>query len=498
MSMLFLLTNICYGIDLSKTYLRSMFIDEERLVALNKKLQKINLEKKFILISGPHGAGKTTIGKKLSKISGIPFVSVGELISARPKSERVGSYGLEFFEDWVADNEIDLSKGIILDFHLRKLRPDGFKFPFAQYYIDLIEQYGLDVIIINLVVDLEISKQRINDRGKGENKERMLKDIERYKTVELKNIQKLKDLGVVTDVNGEGPVEQTVEILVTKLKERINPTSTKPIASEQEATLVLNGQGMRVHRERVIPYTAITRRPGAEGQLSVKFFEVYGVQLSSAAQSIVEKAVEANGDKIVLVSRDDIIKGEIGEGAIADNALAIIDEFDQLTLSQLKGRLQEGAFYGDWRETDIDRLNAIRISCAALTRIKVGDKYLLMRYKKDLSDGRHSYIPIGGALVYLSPEDRTLLESLGATEFEDDKDLRFTIPTSKLDVFESWFIQAQGRETDPMRELQEELVYELNIFTREQFSNLIKILTSGQEGVTIETLQNWKLTPTQL
>jgi hypothetical protein len=99
----------------------------------------------------------------------------------------------------------------------------------------------------------------------------------------------------------------------------------------------------------------------------------------------------------------------------------------------------------------------IRISCAALCRIEIGDRFLL-----EINKNRGDVLtPIGGALEF-HEEARTFLESIGAV-FQKGRDLRLVIPTSGLPAFREWFSRKEHRETDPLRELREELIEEHGI-----------------------------------
>jgi len=250
--------------------------------------------------------------------------------------------------------------------------------------------------------------------------------------------------------------------------------------------VVVKGQGIEVRRDHVVTYVGKTVRPGQEGKLSVKYFEIFDVVFDEQAQAKIRKAVEESKGRLVLLTREEIIQAhltrKIGDQSvaigIADNVPAVLDGFNSLTSKDwetLSSALPEGASYGDWRG-HIEGIKNVRISAAGLARIKVGDQYLLMKYKKDNPDGSWRYIPIGGALGYMG-DTRSILESLGASKFEGDekgeKDLRFALPTEKLEEFESWFNRSVGREIDPMRELREELVEETGIFTPEEFDHLL-------------------------
>lgn len=69
--------------------------------------------------------------------------------------------------------------------------------------------------------------------------------------------------------------------------------------------------------------------------------------------------------------------------------------------------------------------------------------------------------PIGGALEF-HEEARAFLDSLGA-KFQKGNDLRLVIPRSGLPAFQEWFLRKEDRETDPLRELREELIEEHGI-----------------------------------
>lgn len=96
----------------------------------------------------------------------------------------------------------------------------------------------------------------------------------------------------------------------------------------------------------------------------------------------------------------------------------------------------------------------IRISCAALCRIEIGGRFLL-----EVNKNRGDVLtPIGGSLEFHAGA-RPFLESLNA-EFQKSPDLRIVIPTAELPAFHEWFVSKQDRETDPLRELREELIDE--------------------------------------
>lgn len=97
-------------------------------------------------------------------------------------------------------------------------------------------------------------------------------------------------------------------------------------------------------------------------------------------------------------------------------------------------------------------MERIRVSCAALARIMVDGKYLLLMNKG-------KYGPIGGALKYY---DNTIptLERFGyqaERSGEDLYDLRINIPKENWSTFKKWFSMFTWRETSVHREVMEEL-----------------------------------------
>src|SRR5688572_14173345 len=96
----------------------------------------------------------------------------------------------------------------------------------------------------------------------------------------------------------------------------------------------------------------------------------------------------------------------------------------------------------------------IRVSCSALALIEV-DNLILLEVNKNRGN---VLTPLGGALEFRE-EARPLLCGLDAV-FEKNADLRIVLPARNLPRFDAWFRLRTERETDPVRELKEELVQE--------------------------------------
>jgi hypothetical protein len=105
-------------------------------------------------------------------------------------------------------------------------------------------------------------------------------------------------------------------------------------------------------------------------------------------------------------------------------------------------------------------IGKLRVSCASLCRIqdKQG-RYLLALNQNRLLAGRRVLMALGGALQYDDPDLPTRFEAV--LENAALPELRLYMPPKALTPFREWFLARQERETDPYRELREELVDEL-------------------------------------
>lgn len=118
----------------------------------------------------------------------------------------------------------------------------------------------------------------------------------------------------------------------------------------------------------------------------------------------------------------------------------------------------------------------MRISCAGLVRI-TDDKgrFAVLVHHKSSRPGSLSLSPIGGALK-IKPEGFSYLQAAvldwEVLELESGNDLRFIIQDNHANAIRDWFQARWGRETQPMRELIEELVQETRILTQNDLSNV--------------------------
>lgn len=104
--------------------------------------------------------------------------------------------------------------------------------------------------------------------------------------------------------------------------------------------------------------------------------------------------------------------------------------------------------------------NLIRVLVGSWNRIDLDGRLLVEISKSRHEAGKTECAPIGGAMDFLDPA-RPFLESIGA-QFEKPgtNELRLYLPVDNLPIFEKWYHRGQDRETNPFRELHEELVDE--------------------------------------
>jgi hypothetical protein len=103
----------------------------------------------------------------------------------------------------------------------------------------------------------------------------------------------------------------------------------------------------------------------------------------------------------------------------------------------------------------------IRVSCASLCRFLVDDRLLLLLNHNRRAQGIYELSPLGGALEAFNED--IFARFAVQRENENSLDLRFFMDPGHLDEFRKWFQQRKDRETDPFREIYEELVEETQV-----------------------------------
>ena len=148
-----------------------------------------------------------------------------------------------------------------------------------------------------------------------------------------------------------------------------------------------------------------------------------------------------------LVARGSVL-GDLATGALVSLAIPLLD-----SISNSRVQLRHLWYAMRYSKTDI------RISAAYLFRIKIDDKYLLIKGRRFAH-----YQPVGG--VYKATSDgRAFLATLGAKDdslipidSDSSGDLRIRIKGKLVPRFYAWFDSRKGREDSPWREFYEELV----------------------------------------
>ena len=106
----------------------------------------------------------------------------------------------------------------------------------------------------------------------------------------------------------------------------------------------------------------------------------------------------------------------------------------------------------------------IRISCAGLCRIRdVQGRYLLGLNQNRLQNGIRILMALGGGIELY---DLDVLKQWDGQRESGEPDLRFFTTRGHIDAVRLWFDRRQGRETDPIRELREELVDEFAVLPK--------------------------------
>lgn len=117
----------------------------------------------------------------------------------------------------------------------------------------------------------------------------------------------------------------------------------------------------------------------------------------------------------------------------------------------------------------------LRVSCAAFAKITFQNRYCLIVNNHRLqTKGERILTPIGGAIkVSLrGKSDLCSLLSIPKEAFENGLDLRFTMHGKYANALKYWFLSGLNRETNPLRELGEELVTETDLLLPEDLNEV--------------------------
>ncbi|MCR4313908.1 MAG: hypothetical protein NUV84_01525 [Candidatus Uhrbacteria bacterium] len=127
------------------------------------------------------------------------------------------------------------------------------------------------------------------------------------------------------------------------------------------------------------------------------------------------------------------------------------------------------------RHLEVLHLPEVRVSTASLVIIRDSQgRYALLVNQNRAKKGEIVLTPVGGAIEATPEGLESLKQLLGLDEasFESGADLRFTMSGSQANRYREWFLVGEQRESNPLREIQEELVDESGLLSEDDLSEL--------------------------
>jgi len=148
------------------------------------------------------------------------------------------------------------------------------------------------------------------------------------------------------------------------------------------------------------------------------------------------------------------------------------------------------------KSIEVLNIPEVRVSSASFTRIKDSEgRQALLVNKNRAEKGKIVLTPIGGAIEATADgvEELKRLLHIDGNAFEKGNDLRFMMSGKKANKYRSWFLSGEQRESEPSREIIEELVDEAELLDREELeelqcsragyaTELAETTRTGQEG----------------
>ncbi|MEK6909911.1 MAG: adenylate kinase [Candidatus Aenigmatarchaeota archaeon] len=174
----------------------------------------------YLIIFGPHGAGKGTQAKKLSEHYGIGYISTGDIIRENIKNDTTFGKKVKEFIDknvYVPDKLVNViigvklkqyaHKGFILDGYPRTISQ-------AEFLDKVFKELGVKLdAVISLKVNKEELIRRMIERGKTEKRtddteEGIRSRMHEYETKAEPVIEYYRKKGLAVDINGDQPIEK--------------------------------------------------------------------------------------------------------------------------------------------------------------------------------------------------------------------------------------------------------------------------------------------------
>jgi len=156
-----------------------------------------------ILVMGYPGAGKSSISSLLAEELGMPHISKGDVLRIMhekyPEIKDIPKYAVEMISRYIEENKIDLSQGVIIDWNARYAGP-------IELSSDFFDNHGLYLsTVIYVDVDAKTAKERLENRGRGKDSERVDYRIKQHEEVDLQLVEKYDKSGLVIHApNGAG------------------------------------------------------------------------------------------------------------------------------------------------------------------------------------------------------------------------------------------------------------------------------------------------------
>ncbi len=177
----------------------------------------------MILIMGPSGAGKSVQGKMLVETLGYHWLSVGAALREHMQDPQVKEQinrgeliNNKIVEEIVAKtiNSYDDPKKVILDGFPRDHDQ-------AQWLVGFCANNEVSIeAVIHLVVDLEVARQRLHERGREDDRDESI-DVRfnEYQNVTQPILEYLDNQGIeVLAINGEQTIEEVHQEIVEAVK----------------------------------------------------------------------------------------------------------------------------------------------------------------------------------------------------------------------------------------------------------------------------------------
>ncbi len=181
-----------------------------------------NITSRFpiVLVMGYPGAGKSSISSLMAERLGVPHISKGDVLrdmhKKYPDIKDIPSQAVEMISRYIEENQIDLSRGVIIDWNARYAGP----IELSQEFFDKHNLYLSTVIYVD--VDAQTAQERLVGRQRATDLKRIDARIKQHEEVDIPLVEKYYKQGLVIRVpNGSGiALDDAVSDATKKLREK--------------------------------------------------------------------------------------------------------------------------------------------------------------------------------------------------------------------------------------------------------------------------------------